>query len=78
MSRQALEAVIGRAILNEEFRLALFEDPEAALAEYELTEDEIAALKWVDAESVDNCAHNVGRLVLNGLLGRDADSLEEM
>ena len=74
MSWQTLEAVIGRAILDEEFRSALFEDPEAALVEYELTEDEIAALKSVDAESVDDCAHNVGRLVLNGLLGRDADS----
>ena len=56
MSRQALEAVIGRAILNEQFRLDLFEDPETALAKYELTEDEVAALKSVDAETLDACA----------------------
>ena len=32
MSREALEAVIGRAVINEEFRLALFADPDATLA----------------------------------------------
>ena len=37
VSRQALEAIIGRAIMDEEFRLALFADPEAALVRYELT-----------------------------------------
>jgi len=63
MSWQALEAVIGRAILDEGFRSALFEDPEAALVEYELTESEVAALKAVDAESVDACAGRIGRRV---------------
>jgi hypothetical protein len=38
MSWQMLEAVIGRAILDEGFRSALFENPEAALVEYELTD----------------------------------------
>jgi hypothetical protein len=61
MSRLALEAVIGRAILDEEFRLALFADPEAALVEYELTEAEMAALKSVDAESLDGCSNSLGR-----------------
>lgn len=61
MSRWALEAVIGRAILDEHFRLALFAEPEAALVGYELTEDEMAALKSVDAESLDACAHSIGR-----------------
>ena len=67
MSRQTLEAVIGRAILDEEFRLALFADPEAALVEYELTEDEMAALKLVDAESLDACANGLGRRILRVL-----------
>lgn len=62
MSRQVLEAVIGRTILDEEFRLALFADPEAALVAYELTEDEMAALKSVDTESLDACG-GVGRRV---------------
>ena len=66
MSRPALEAVLGRTILDEEFRFALFAGPETALVEYELTEDELAALKSVDAESLDACAailrrHREGR-----------------
>jgi hypothetical protein len=60
MSRRALEAVIGRAILDEEFRLALFAEPEAALTGYDLTADESVALKKVDAESLEACAHNIG------------------
>jgi hypothetical protein len=67
MSRRALEAVIGRAILDEEFRLALFADPEAALVGYDLTADELAALKKVDAESLEACAHNIGPRVATEL-----------
>ena len=67
MSRQVLEAVIGRAILNYEFRCALFADPEAALFAYELTTDEIAALKSVDAESLDGCGQQIGKRVAGDL-----------
>lgn len=73
MSRRALEAVIGRAILDEEFRLALFADPEAALLEYELTDDERAALKSVDAESLEACG-GIGRRVLLSHLKSSTDS----
>jgi hypothetical protein len=64
MSRQALEAIVGRVILDQEFRLALFADPEAALVGYEVTEEEMAALRSVDAESLDACASRIGRRVL--------------
>lgn len=67
MSRQVLEAVIGRAILDEEFRLALFADPEAALVEYELTEVEMVAIKSVDAESLDACGQQIGKRVTGDL-----------
>ena len=73
MSREALETVIGRAVIDEEFRVALFADPDAALAGYELTEEEVAALKRVDAESLDACAHNVGRRVAAVLLRPGSD-----
>ena len=59
VSQQALEAVIGRAILDQAFRMALFADPEAALADYQLSEGEFAALKSVDAEALDACARGV-------------------
>jgi hypothetical protein len=75
MSWRTLEAVIGRAILDEEFRLALFADPEAALVEYEMTEDEIAALKSVDAESLDACAQGIGQRVKLGLLADNISNI---
>lgn len=64
MSRETLQAVIGRAVIDEGFRLALFADPDAMLAGYELTEDEVAALKRVDAESLDACADSLGARIL--------------
>jgi hypothetical protein len=67
MSREALEAVIGRAIMDAEFRLALFADPDAALAPYELSEGEVAALKMLDAESLDAFASGSGQRVLRSL-----------
>jgi hypothetical protein len=60
MSREALEAVIGRAVMDAEFRLALFADPDATLIGYELAEDEVAALKMLDAESLDAFAQESG------------------
>lgn len=60
MSREALEAVIGRAIMDAEFRLALFADPDATLAPYELTAGEAAAIKMLDAESLDAFARASG------------------
>jgi hypothetical protein len=73
MSQRELEAVIGRAIVDQEFRMALFADPTAALAEYELTEAEVAALRMVDAESLDACGSGLARRVLTTLAstGRD-------
>ena len=63
MSRQVLEAVIGRAVLDKDFRVTLFVEPEVALIEYELTEEELAALKKMDAESLDACGETIGRRV---------------
>ena len=67
MSRQALEAIIGRAILDCEFRIALFADPDNALSDYELTTVELAALKSVDAESLDACSACLERRILKAL-----------
>ena len=64
MSRQALEAIIGRAVVNEEFRLLLFADPEMALVGYELTEKELAALRKLDAESLEGCNKLIARRVM--------------
>lgn len=56
MSKEALQAVIGKAVLDSEFREALFADPDQALEGYELTEEEVAALKTIDTETVESFA----------------------
>jgi hypothetical protein len=53
MSKEAVESVIGKAILDAEFRKALFADPEKALAGFDLSETEKAQLKGLDSETVD-------------------------
>ena len=67
MSRQAIEEVIGRVLLDPEFRSALFADPDAALAGCELTEAELAALRSMDAESLVGCANMLGGRILRNL-----------
>lgn len=67
MSREALEAVIGRAVMDEAFRLALFADPDATLAPYELNEGEVMALKMLDAESLEAFASGSGSRVVRKL-----------
>jgi hypothetical protein len=56
MSREAVETIIGKAVLDDEFREALFANPERALEGYDLTEEEVAALKGIDAETMDALA----------------------
>lgn len=60
MTRRAMEAVIGRAALDEAFRGALFADPDAALAGYPLTDGELAGLRAIDVESLEYFAASPG------------------
>ncbi len=56
MSKEAIQTVIGRAVTDSEFRVALFANPNEALAGYDLTEEEMAGLKELDAETLDSMA----------------------
>ena len=56
MSKEALEAVIGKAVLDSEFREALFADPDKALEGFELVGEEVAALKSIDTETMESFA----------------------
>ena len=56
MSREAVEQVIGKAMLDEKFRAAIFANPDEAYKGYDLTEEEVAALKAIDAETVESMA----------------------
>jgi hypothetical protein len=48
--------IIERAIDDEQFRLLLFNQPEEALAEYELTEEERRRLSGLNQENFDEFA----------------------
>ena len=60
MSKQTVERVVGRAVLDSEFREALFADADEVLTDYELTEEEIAALKAIDFETMESFAARIG------------------
>jgi hypothetical protein len=56
MSKESVEAIVGKAVLDSEFREELFADPEKVLAKYELTEEEVAALRAIDLETMESFA----------------------
>jgi hypothetical protein len=56
MSKEGVQAVIGKAVTDSKFREELFANPDQALSGYELTEAEIAALRNVDAETLESFA----------------------
>jgi len=56
MSKEAVQTIIGRAVVDVQFRESLFTDPDQVLAGFELTEEEVAALKAIDAVAVESFA----------------------
>ena len=59
MSTENVQNIIGRAIVEAEYRSLLFDNPEKALEGYELTEDETQSLKSLDKERFDEAASQV-------------------
>ena len=72
MSKQVMEAILGRILMDEAYRHLFFAAPDQALASYELTKEERAALLSVDAETLDAFAERLG--VQLGTGGRLAQS----
>ncbi len=66
MSKQAMEAILGRCVMDDDYRALLFADPDQALAGYELTREERAALLAVDAETLDAFAQHLGMHMQRG------------
>lgn len=56
MSMEAVQAVIGRAVTDAQFRQRLIDNAKEACADYDLTPDELAALEALDAESLKQFA----------------------
>jgi hypothetical protein len=68
MSKEAVQAVIGKAVTESEFRELLFANPDEALEGYELTEEEMAALKAIDAETMESFAGDLDERISRALM----------
>ena len=63
MSPNVVQTIIRRAVADLEFRKALIGDPNTALADYDLTEQERENLSKVDAKVFDSSVGDLeGRL----------------
>ncbi|MCB0248283.1 MAG: Franean1_4349 family RiPP [Anaerolineae bacterium] len=75
MSQQAIETILGKAVLEDEFRSTLLSDADSALAGYELTAAESAALKGMDVEALENLAgaldQRISKSIPFGVMWRD-------
>ena len=69
MSQQAVESVIGKAVLDAEFCKALTADPDQALAGFDLTETEKASLKSMDSKTIDALANTLDARVSKARFG---------
>jgi len=74
MSREAVEAVIGKAVLDGEFREALFANPEEMLAGYDLNEEEVAALKSIDSETMETLAGTLDERISKAFIAFESGS----
>jgi len=59
MSQEEARKVVSKAVTDEEFRNTLFSDPDKALKGYDLSEDEVGALRAIPAETIDDFANNL-------------------
>jgi hypothetical protein len=69
MSQENLRKIIIRAVREPEYREALFGEPDRALEGYELTEEEVAALKGLEREKFDAVASEVEERVSRAGVG---------
>jgi len=77
MTQQAVESIIGKAVMDGEFREVLFANPDEALTDYSLTDEETVALKSVDAETLESFAGALDDRISKSLAqwAYDGDSL---
>ena len=59
MSQAGVEQVIGKLVTDAEFRAAVAKDANAALAGYDLTDEEREGLSRVDASSFEQAASSL-------------------
>jgi len=66
MTQDVMEQVIGRAILDEDFRELLFSDPEKALAGFDLTDEERKKLMDLAQDEFKDSFGSLGSRITKG------------
>lgn len=66
MSRKMLEKIIGRAAMDSEFRHKMIKNPETALQDYNLTEEQILAIKAIPPDALDRFAKQLIQSIEKG------------
>lgn len=70
MSKEALTTIVSRALTDEAYRQQLVSDPDAALAEYDLDEDEAKIVRNLPADAFDELTMDLeDRQSKSGFLG---------
>ena len=52
MSQEAVQQIIGKAVTDEKFRALLLSNPDEALADFDLTDEEKETLRNLDVEQI--------------------------
>jgi Ribosomally synthesized peptide prototyped by Frankia Franean1_4349. len=59
MSLENVQTIIGRAIIEPEYRDLLFNDPAKAMEGYDLTKEELQALESIEKEKLNTLANDL-------------------
>ena len=74
MSMQDTRKVVSRAVMDEGFRRTLFSDPDSALAGYDLTAEEVQALRAIPAETIDDFANHLEERISMSVISFGAEA----
>ena len=78
MSAENVEQIIGKAVVDSEYRELLFTEPDKALEDYELTKEEKSALLGLEREKFDTVAgeleERISRAGLTSIGSKDIKS----
>ena len=74
MSVQDTRKVVSRAVMDEGFRRTLFSDPDKALADYDLTPNEVQALRSLPAETIDDFANHLEERISMSVISFGAEA----
>ena len=69
MSHEAVSIIIGRAVVDPEFRQLLIDNAAAACQGYDLTAEELEALEAIDSASVEAFASSLPDRLIKGVGG---------